>query len=172
MTFTESVKTCFSKYVGFSGRATRSEYWWFFLFVAIMSAVMGIADTVIFGPAAEGDISNGLLASLFNLAILAPMMAVGWRRMHDAGKPGWYLLLPMVLSFATFMFLMMGVVTFASFENAGVDPDTLRGPAAVLGVTGLVAIAILQFGLAILLLWWLTRPTVPQTNEYGPVPGA
>lgn len=172
MSFTESVKSCLSKYLTFSGRAVRSEYWWFVLFIVLVGMVFSVVDASVFGVDPTTGTTNGVFAPLFQLATFLPLMAVGWRRMHDAGKPGWYLLLPMVLSFATVMFLMMGVFTFTSFENAGVDPDALRGPAAILGVTGLVAVAILQFGLAILLLWWLTRPTVPEANEYGPVPGS
>jgi len=112
--------------------------------------------------------SNSLLGPLFSLAVLLPSLAVGWRRMHDTGKPGWYLLLPMLVSFAMMAFMMMGVVGFASLQNAGADPEALRGPAIFLGATGMIVIWVLQVVFAILLLWWLTRPSDPAENEYGP----
>ena len=44
MTLTESIKTCFQKYVDFKGRARRSEFWWFFLFCAVSSLILGCVD--------------------------------------------------------------------------------------------------------------------------------
>jgi uncharacterized membrane protein YhaH (DUF805 family) len=170
LTFISAVKICFSKYATFSGRASRPEYWWFVLFVVIVSAVFGMIDRSIFGFDPMTQESNGFLAPLFSLAILLPMLAAGWRRMHDAGKPGWYLLLPMLFSFATMAVMMMGIMTFAGMGNAGVDPDALRGPAAFLGGAGMLMIWVTQLVLAILMLWWLTRPSVDGANAYGSPP--
>jgi len=85
MTFGESVKTCFNKYVTFSGRAIRSEYWWFYLFCIIISFVLGII---------EGVSGINYLGTIWSLAILLPSIAAGVRRMHDGGRSGWYLLIP------------------------------------------------------------------------------
>ncbi len=74
MDFMQSVKSCFSQYVGFSGRAARSEYWWFFLFQFLVSIVLSFL----------GDI-----ASLLALGLLLPALAVGARRLHDINKSGW-----------------------------------------------------------------------------------
>ena len=74
MGFVEAIKTCFSKYATFSGRARRPEYWWFFLFTFIL----GLIPVV-------GVISG--------LVCLIPSLAVSWRRMHDIGKPGYASLL-------------------------------------------------------------------------------
>ncbi len=73
MTFVESIKTCFSKYATFSGRATRSEFWWFWVFTLIASFI-----------------------PLLNLAVIIPAIAVGVRRLHDIGKSGWYMLLALI----------------------------------------------------------------------------
>lgn len=170
MSFVESVKTCLSKYVTFSGRARRSEYWWFVLFVLILSAVFSTIDAAIFGVDPVTQQPNGLLNPLFTLAILLPILAAGWRRMHDTGRPGWLLLLPMLVTFATSFFLMMGVLTFSGLQNAGANPDALFGPAAFLGVTGMFTAMVVQFVLLIMLLWWLTRPSDTEANEYGPPP--
>lgn len=79
MTFGESIKTCFSKYATFEGRASRSEFWWFALFTFLASAVLGIVSEP--------------LSGLFSLAVLLPSLAVGARRLHDINKSGWLLLL-------------------------------------------------------------------------------
>lgn len=79
MTFGESISTCFSKYATFEGRASRSEYWWFFLFTFLASIATGMVSETLTG--------------LFSLAVLLPSLAVGARRLHDVDKSGWFLLL-------------------------------------------------------------------------------
>lgn len=78
------------KYAVFSGRARRSEYWYFFLFSMIVSVILTILDTVL-GLNSSG---NGVLSSIYSLAVLIPSIAVGVRRMHDVGKSGWFILIP------------------------------------------------------------------------------
>ena len=88
MTFMQAVSTCFNKYVVFSGRARRSEYWYFCLFTSIVSTLL----TIIFGEA-------NIFASIFSLVTLLPGLSVFWRRMHDIGKSGaWFfiVLVPIV----------------------------------------------------------------------------
>ena len=79
MTFVESIRTCFQKYVTFDGRATRSEYWWFVLFTFLGSLVLGAV--------------SDMLSMLFSLGVLLPSLAVGARRLHDIDKSAWFLLL-------------------------------------------------------------------------------
>jgi len=79
MTFGEAIKAGFTKYGDFTGRATRSEYWWWFLFVVLVSAVTGIV--------------SAKLSAVFSLAVLLPGIAVSVRRLHDIDKSGWFLLL-------------------------------------------------------------------------------
>lgn len=81
--------TVLKKYAVFSGRASRAEYWYFFLFNLIVSIVLGIVDMVIFGE----DVVFGV-GNIYSLALLIPSLAVGVRRMHDIGNSGWFLLIP------------------------------------------------------------------------------
>ena len=90
MSFIESVETCLKKYADFSGRASRSEYWWFFLFNILMGAVGSIADIILLG---EEVGSTGIIQSLVTLGLLLPGLAVGARRLHDINKSGWWQLL-------------------------------------------------------------------------------
>lgn len=170
MTILESVKTCFTKYVTFSGRAPRSEYWWFVLAVIIGSAILAVIDGMLFGFAAPDQDSSQPLSMVFKLAILLPAVAVGFRRLQDTGRPGWYFLIPILISAAMIIFLFSGVVGVSMMENAGVSQDTLRGPAAAIGITGMIAAGIAQTVIAVLLIWWLTRPSEPDDNAYGPAP--
>lgn len=72
-------------YATFSGRARRKEYWMFTLISTIISIIIGII---------AGVIKFELLGSIYSLAVLLPTIAVGVRRMHDVGKSGWFLLIP------------------------------------------------------------------------------
>jgi uncharacterized membrane protein YhaH (DUF805 family) len=75
MTFVEAVKTCFAKYADFSGKAGRSEFWWWALFNLIASICLGIIDE--------------WLSLAFTVATLLPYIAVSTRRLHDVDKSGW-----------------------------------------------------------------------------------
>jgi len=83
MDFTTAVKTCLAKYVGFAGRARRSEYWYFTLFLVVVSVALGAAGLEQVG-------------SFFSVVTLLPSLAVGVRRLHDTDRSGWWLLLFLV----------------------------------------------------------------------------
>ena len=85
MSFTDAIKTCFQKYVDFTGRARRSEYWYFSLFQALLS----LAVSIIFG-------AESVFVSLVSLALFLPSLAVSCRRLHDIGKSGWWMLIAFV----------------------------------------------------------------------------
>lgn len=82
MNFTDAVQTCFKKYADFTGRATRSELWWWVLFL-------------ILGSAAAQIVSHTANA-LFGLATLLPSIAVTARRLHDIGRSGWWQLVGLI----------------------------------------------------------------------------
>lgn len=79
------------KYAVIHGRARRKEYWMFFLFNIIIAFILGIIE-VITGINSGSD--ESILANIYQLAIAIPSLAVGVRRMHDVGKSGWFLLIP------------------------------------------------------------------------------
>ena len=90
MDFTQSIKTCFSKYAVFSGRASRSEFWWFALFGLIGGIVTVVIDVMILGYSAE---NNGPVNIIFTIVTFLPYLAVGARRLHDTNRSGWWQLL-------------------------------------------------------------------------------
>ena len=172
MSFADAIRTCLRKYATFSGRAPRSEYWWFALFVFLGSFVFSLIDAALFGTGtAEVDASPAQpLTGLFQLAVLIPILAAGWRRMHDTGRPGWYVLLPMLAALGGLFFLFLGIGGFGLAERAGADTGILTQLAAIFGGAGMLVLVIAQIVLSLLLLWWLTRPSEPTPNAYGPPP--
>lgn len=89
----EAVKRVFKKYAVFSGRASRSEYWWWALASAIASAVLNaISPTVVNGQST----GTSALGGLWFLATVVPGLAVAARRLHDANLSAWLLLLALI----------------------------------------------------------------------------
>lgn len=79
-------------YANFNGRARRKEYWMFFLINTIISFVLSFAEGLLFGVNADG--SAGIISNIYTLALLVPSLAVAVRRIHDTGKSGWFILVP------------------------------------------------------------------------------
>ncbi|TMM56250.1 DUF805 domain-containing protein [Maribacter algarum] len=75
------------QYADFNGRARRQEYWMFYLFNFIFSFLIGIID----GALGMEELGIG---TVYSLGVLIPTIAAGVRRMHDLGKSGWYILIP------------------------------------------------------------------------------
>jgi uncharacterized membrane protein YhaH (DUF805 family) len=93
MSFLEAVRVCLSKYVDFSGRAGRPEFWWFFLFNVLVSLVSSVLDSALGTDARPGA---GLIQAFAGLALLLPGLAVGARRLHDISRSGWMQLLLLI----------------------------------------------------------------------------
>ena len=107
-----AVKTCFSKYATFSGRASRSEYWFFYLFTIIVSIVTWVIDTMLLGYSAE---DTGAISLIFQIIIILPSIAVGARRLHDIGKSGWWQLL--ILTLIGIILLIVWFATIGSSKK-------------------------------------------------------
>jgi uncharacterized membrane protein YhaH (DUF805 family) len=100
--------TCLKKYADFSGRATRSEYWWFVLCEVL---ILGIASLI-----------SDTLPGLFALALVLPALAVGARRLHDTGRSGWWLLLMLVPFIGGLFLLYWAVLPSQPSANAFGEP--------------------------------------------------
>lgn len=91
LTFMDAVKRVFNKYAEFNGRASRAEFWWFMLFCFVVNAVLGALANI-------GSLF-AYVDGVFGLAVLVPVLAVCWRRLHDIDKAGgwWFInLIPIV----------------------------------------------------------------------------
>ncbi len=84
--FGEAIRSFFIRYIDFSGRSSRAEYWFVFLMNFIVTSAIAFMAK---------NISNifGILDSVYSLAVLIPMLAIDFRRLHDTGRSGWFLLL-------------------------------------------------------------------------------
>ena len=106
MNFIQSISTSMRKYVTFSGRATRSEFWWFYFFTVLVNLV-ATSQASSFVPAlldgqdmTENESSYFLnnffflyLSTITSLILLLPSLAVAVRRLHDVGRSGWWILI-------------------------------------------------------------------------------
>lgn len=101
----QAVKSVFSKYATFQGRARRSEYWWFALFSLVASVVAAVLDNLLFNRAYG---SYGVFGVIVTLGLIVPSLAVAWRRLHDTDRSGaWYFigLIPLVGTIILLVFL-------------------------------------------------------------------
>ena len=112
MDFMTAVKTCLNKYFTIEGRASRSEYWWFYLFILIIIILANVIDIAIELP---------LFNLIATLAILAPFICVAIRRMHDKDKSGWWLLI-------IFVPLLGALYILYLFVTRGTQGDNRFGP--------------------------------------------
>ena len=102
MTPMQAIQSVFGNYANFNGRASRSEYWWFVLFVAIINSALSVVFISL------PEVGTALLA-IWSLAIILPALAVTVRRLHDTDRSGWWFLLQFIpfgaLVLLVFMFL-------------------------------------------------------------------
>jgi len=139
----QSAMQTLKKYADFKGRASREEFWCFFVFVIVANAVCSLLGLLLgFGPA---------LGSLVGLLLLIPQIAVAVRRLHDLGKPGKELIVPCVM-------LFLVPLAFA-----------LRGFLPKIVALGFLGITILVFA-NLLTLFAKKGSNVP--NRYGAAPTA
>ena len=98
MNFIESIKICYKKFFDFSGRASKSEYWWFQLYGIIIYVLLFVF---------QGDLA--LLFSILSIANTIPLWAAAVRRLHDTDKSGWWVLIAVIPIIGLFIiFLLMG----------------------------------------------------------------
>ncbi|MEM0987931.1 MAG: DUF805 domain-containing protein [Pseudomonadota bacterium] len=148
MTLGQSIITCFRKYFVFSGRATRSEFWWFMLFRNVLISVPLSLISVI-------------ASDTWNVVTVIPCLSAGARRLHDMDRSGWWQALPLASLpvFALSMWLLG-------------EQALVLGPELVTSLHGIVLVAggvVLGLTLALLIYWWAT-PGTQSSNRFGDDP--
>ena len=116
MNFPTAVKSCFSRYATFNGRASRSEYWYFQLFVHVTLAVLVVLASI----ARDMATAVGVAGCVFYLFIWLPSLAAAVRRLHDRNRSGWHYLWVLV------PFGAIAVLIWLSQE--GVEGENRFGP--------------------------------------------
>ena len=122
MRFAQAISAGFSNYVNFSGRACRSEYWYWILFIVIADIVTGIIDAAL---------GIQLVTSIFGLVTLLPSLAIAIRRLHDLDRTGWWVLLGLI-PLIGWIILLIWYVTKGTDGPNRFGPD----PLATLAIPG------------------------------------
>ena len=112
MGFGQAISAGFSNYVNFSGRACRSEFWFWFLFIIIADIVAIIIDLAL---------GIQLVSSLFGLVTIIPNIAIAIRRLHDLDRTGWWYLL-------VFIPLIGWIILLIWYVTKGTDGPNRFGP--------------------------------------------
>jgi len=119
MTLQQSISSCFSKYATFQGRAPRSEYWFWLLFVMIAMTILIIIGAIgaAISDSAAVSIIVGIVLFVFLLATILPSIAVAVRRLHDVNRGGgwWWIQLIPYIGFFWYLYFM-------------VQPGTVKDP--------------------------------------------
>jgi uncharacterized membrane protein YhaH (DUF805 family) len=127
MNFTQAISSGFNNYVNFTGRAARSEFWYWALFAALASLAGELIDLALFTSSTFTPIQT-----LVNLALFLPGLAVSVRRLHDLDRTGWWLLL---------IFTVIGIIVLLVWDcmrgtvgpnRFGPDPLAAASPSQVL----------------------------------------
>ena len=107
MSFSDSAKTVWNKYAVFTGRARRSESWWWFLLTAILGSVTTALDASLGLNFTFFDVDQdfGPLNVVYSLIVLLPNLAVTIRRLHDINYSGWYFLFVFIPLFGLLLML-------------------------------------------------------------------
>lgn len=114
MGFGQAVSTGFSKYVNFSDRASRSEYWYWTLFVFLVSIVTTIIDK---------QLDTGIVSTIVTIATFLPGLAVSVRRLHDIDRSGWWLLISLIPLVGLIVLLVFNCTAGTAGPNKyGPDP--------------------------------------------------
>lgn len=101
--FGEAVQRALTvNYCNFQGRASRSEYWWFFLFCFIVGAVI---SALFFWSETMKTIVSGI----FSLALLLPSLGLAVRRLHDTGRSGWWIFINLIPFIGALVFIYFAV---------------------------------------------------------------
>lgn len=171
MGFVEAVKTCFSKAFTFTGRARRSEYWYWVLFTSLVSIPFSIFFEVV--PEDSWTLIPGFMVyGIWYVFNMIASFAVAVRRLHDIGRSGWWYGGPMIYGFICAMVMIMWCIAklwLIAYDGATSTAwDTFAPLIPVLAVMFIAFIPYMIF-LIVLLVWFCTDST-PGPNKYGENP--
>ncbi len=154
--FGEAITLFFKNYVNFSGRSTRSEFWYAYLFTIILGMAVGMISGVL--TVMTGDESNTVstvLEGIEGLVLFIPNLSLSVRRLHDVGKSGWW----MLASCSSYF-----LIIFAVLVALGALTTSSEAYGALGGLLCLACIVSLVFGIMLLIFW--CRPSVGP-NKWG-----
>ncbi len=108
------------KYVVFSGRARRKEYWVFVLISSIVVVFLSVIDEMMGWTLGEDE---GFLSTLYGVAVIIPSIAVTLRRLHDTDRSGWWVLIGLIPLIGVIILLVYMILKGNEGDNRfGPDP--------------------------------------------------
>jgi len=122
MTFQVAVKDAFAKYTQFSGRSSRSAYWYWYLFLILGNIVAAITDAILG--------TGSIVMIIFAVGVIIPGLAVSVRRLHDIGRTGWWLLIGILPLIGAIVLLVFYITKSDGPNEYGAGPDDAPGSAA------------------------------------------
>ncbi|MGP9791620.1 DUF805 domain-containing protein [Roseinatronobacter sp. NSM] len=159
MTITQAILNGFRNAFTFSGRSRRPEYWFFFAFVFGGAGALGALDLLLSG------VTGGFLLRAFQILVFVPFLAVGWRRLQDTGRPGWFLLVPSAIVVASTFVSGSVFQQMISRVLSGFGVAVDAGPGGLVG-----ALSLVQILAGFVIVLWMSRPSQRGPNTYGPEP--
>jgi len=158
LSFSDAIRNVLRQYATFRGRASRPEFWWWYLATAMANVAFTALDQV-----TNGSIAVGFLEAVAAFSLLLPTLAVSVRRLHDSGLSGWWMLAPSGVA-------VLGAVTFFAGAAAVIAPVFLEGTpdTSGLGVILFAAGSLLLLSSAVVSLVLMVRPSTPGSNRFGP----
>jgi len=163
MNFFTAIKNVFSKYADFTGVASRPEYWWWWFFTVIAAVALGSTS----GNAGDASTTVNGIAGAWSLGTFIPTFAVTWRRYHDSGLSGKWLLMTYILPI---VLLIVGIVIAFPVIKQELDMNGTVTAAALPSLIAAAAVPILG-GLAIWIFNFvvLLRPSksAAEGNKYA-----
>ncbi len=88
MSFGQAISSGFKNYAVFSGRATRSAFWWFYLFTVIVGIAISVIENAMGSSGLAGGL--GIISIIWTLAVILPIVGLTIRRLHDTDQSGWW----------------------------------------------------------------------------------
>ena len=163
MGFGGAVSSGFNKYVTFSGRAARSEYWWWFVFLVLLGLAFGVVAVFVL-LATKSVLAMRLVQGVMELGLFLPTLALAVRRLHDLDRSGWWY----GASFIIWIFLTaLGVIVALRIHQNHVAgyPPTDGIPSAVYLVMGVLGLA--ELVLCLMLFIWFCMRGTRGSNRFG-----
>ena len=113
MNFPNAIQSFLNNYFNFRGRASRSEYWYAYLFLLIIGIIAGVADAILFPNDLGNEINYGPISSFINIGFIIPYWAIIARRLHDLNKSALkFFVIPFISFWLTIILLLFSEATF------------------------------------------------------------
>lgn len=164
------------RYAEFSGRSSRAEFWWYWLFLMIAYVVLwiGLFAAIRIGAAAATTANQSPLAIfgafgilsvillLFWLVLFVPSLAVQVRRLHDTNRSGWW------IGALWLFYLVYMIVSFGSLFSTRMASDGSMPNMTALAAMSIIALVVFVYSIVLLVFWCL--PGTKGANRFGEDP--